>query len=62
MCCYERDAVSHHRMSLWGRFDVIYDLKVSHLATVPMILYTPKASSEHFVDDCGAGGFRDSAE
>ena len=40
---------------LSGRSDVIFDPKVSHFATVPTILYTPKVSSEHLVDDCGTG-------
>ena len=40
---------------LSGRSEVIFDPKVSHFATVPTILYPPKVSSEHLVDDCGTG-------
>ena len=35
--------------------EVIFDPKVSHFATVPTILYPPKVSSEHLVDDCRTG-------
>ena len=41
-------------MSLSGRSNVTFDPKVCHFTTVPMILYPPKVSSEHLVDDVGA--------
>ena len=40
-------------MSLSGRSNVTFDPKVCHFTTVPMILYPPKVSSEHLVDDVG---------
>ena len=40
-------------MSLSGRSNVTFDPKVRHFTTVPMILYPPKVSSEHLVDDVG---------
>lgn len=43
-------------MSLSGRSKVTFAPKVSHFATVPMILYPPKVSLGHLVDDFGTGG------
>ena len=40
-------------MSLSGRANVTFALKMSHLATVPMLLYRGKVTAEHLIDDCG---------
>ena len=39
-------------MSLSGRANVTFALKMSHFATVPMLLYRGKVTAEHLVDDC----------
>ena len=38
--------------SLQGRANVTFALKMSHFATVPMLLYRGKVTAEHLVDDC----------
>ena len=38
-----------------GRPNVIFDPKMRYFTVVPMILYPPKVSSEHLVDDVGSG-------
>jgi len=41
------------KTSSTGRFEVIFDLKISHFPPVPKLLYPPKVTWERVVDDFG---------
>ena len=50
-CCFADKMTKSIILS--GRSNVTFAPKVCHFTIVPMILYPPKVSSEHLVDDVG---------